>query len=448
LSKPRQAGKNFSGLSAEENLMTKARRFWLFFPFILIPLFVFSCRTAAPGSAAYTAPAKAKPPSAPESPLVPTADQAEPAEQTGPAEQAGLAEQEAYDLTMVAAGDNLFHDPILWYFYREGRYNFDPLYESVKPYIEKADIAFVNQETVLGTSDYSGYPLFNTPREAGSALAAAGFDVVNHATNHIMDRGEEGIRSTINYWEGVSGVRYLGIHPSEETRKKSFCVIEKNNIRVGFLAFTYGTNDIPLPGGKSYLVSLADTDKMAEEIDKLRESCDFLVVSMHWGNEYEQKPSAAQEKLAAFLAGRKVDLVIGHHPHVLQPMTKIRRPDGGDMVVYYSLGNFASAHAMPDKPVLMGGLMYIKLKKIGQSIQIESHALIPLINHYEKNFTGFKIYPLGEYTEELAEKHWKRAGDSGMKREYFLKAAEDLFGKNLMLRNPFARPVMDSPIEY
>jgi poly-gamma-glutamate synthesis protein (capsule biosynthesis protein) len=408
--------------------MTKARRSWSF-SVVLVFLFVLSCRTGVPG--AYPEPAREAPPPLPGAPLIPEA---------GGTEAGRIAAEESFRLTIAAAGDNLFHEPLLKCFYREGRYDFDPLYEVIKPYIEKADIAFVNQETVLGTSDYSGYPRFNTPREAGAALAAAGFDVVNHANNHIMDKGEEGIRSTISYWEGVPGVRYLGIHPSEEARNENFCVIEKNNIRVGFLAYTYGTNFIPLPKGKSYLVSLIDREKMAEDIGRLRERCDFLVVSMHWGNEYEQKPSAAQEELAAFLAGRGVDLVIGHHPHVLQPMAQIRRPGGGDMLVYYSLGNFTSAHVRPDKPILMGGLMYVELKKTGKTVEVKKACVVPLINHYEKTLTGFRIYPLGEYTEELAEKHWRRAGDSGMKLGFFLKTAGDLFGENLMLGNPFASP--------
>jgi poly-gamma-glutamate synthesis protein (capsule biosynthesis protein) len=407
--------------------MTKARYFWSF-SLILVFLFIVSCRTAAPGG--YPDPEREASPPLSGAPLIP---------ETGV--EAGGAqppEQEPYRLTIVAAGDNLFHEPLFTYFYREGTYDFDPLYGVIKPYIENADIAFVNQETVLGTSDYSGYPLFNTPREAGAALAAAGFDVVNHATNHVMDKGEAGIRSTIAYWEGVPGVRYLGIHPSEEARNESICVIEKNNIRVGFLAYTYGTNFIPLPRGKSYLVSLIDREKMAEDIGRLRERCDFLVVSMHWGNEYEQNPSAAQKELAAFLAGQGVDLVIGHHPHVLQPMERISRP-GGHMLVFYSLGNFSSAHVRPEKPSLMGGLLYIELKKTGETTEVENSKLIPLINHYEKDLTGFTIYPLGEYTEELAEKHWRRAGDRGMNLDYFLKTAGDLFGENLMLTNPFDR---------
>jgi poly-gamma-glutamate synthesis protein (capsule biosynthesis protein) len=364
----------------------------------------------------------------------------EPKSEEGIPEAPGIAEapQPVIDyLTIIAAGDNLFHPPILRDHYKNETYNFEPLYEKVKPYIESADIAFVNQETVLGSAPYSGYPLFNTPKEAGAALAATGFDVINQATNHIMDKGIDGILSTMNYWDGFPEVHYLGIHRSEESRNKNFCIIEKNNIRIGFLSYTYGTNYIPIPKDKSFMVSLIDTEKMAREIDALRSLCDYLAVSMHWGNEYETEASAAQEKLSVFLADHKVDLIIGHHPHVLQPMVILPRADGGKTICYYSLGNFASAHVTSDKNLLLGGLMYLKLKKEDGKVSLEETGLIPVITHYEKNLTGFKIYPLHEYSDDLASKHWKRAGDKEMTRGYYHKIANGLFGAALMLRNPF-----------
>jgi poly-gamma-glutamate synthesis protein (capsule biosynthesis protein) len=341
-------------------------------------------------------------------------------------------------LTIIAAGDNLFHPPILNDFFKNGIYNFEPLYELVKPYIEPADIAFVNQETVLGNAPYTGYPLFNTPKEAGAALAATGFDVVNQATNHIMDKGANGILNTMDYWDNFPGIHYLGIHRTEKSRNNTFCIIEKNNIRVGFLSYTYGTNYIPLPKDKSYMVSLIDTEKMAREINAIRPLCDFLAVSMHWGIEYELAASEAQEKLAVFLAEHKVDLIIGHHPHVLQPMAILPRPDGGKTICYYSLGNFTAAHVTPDKNILLGGLMYVKLKKESEKTSLEDAALIPIITHYEKNFTGFKIYPLHEYSEGLAAKHGKKAEDKDMAYDYFYKTANGIFGAALLNRNPFA----------
>ena len=343
-------------------------------------------------------------------------------------------------LTIVAVGDNIIHDPVLRASFDGKAYSFDSIYDNIRYYIKAADIAFVNQETVLGNekTGYSGYPLFSTPREAGAALAAAGFNVVNHATNHAMDKGEAGILSTMDYWDSQGAVRYLGIHRSEEDRKSRHAIISKNNIKVGFLAYTYGTNGIALPKDKSYLVSLIEREKMAAEIDALRPFCDYLVVSMHWGEEYRMEYNESQMRLATLLAEHQVDLVIGHHPHVLEPFVIISRPDGGSMPVFYSLGNFLSAHARPFKEVLLGGLAYVKLKKSGEKTSVEEIGLIPVITHYEANHTSFSIYPLHDYSEELAEKHWRRINDNDTTLNFFNEKAQEIFGPVLILENPFA----------
>jgi len=348
---------------------------------------------------------------------------------------------ESFYLTIVAAGDNIIHDPLLIASYRNGAYNFDSIYEKIKAYTAASDIAFVNQETILGnkTIGYSGYPEFSTPREAGAALAAAGFDVVSQATNHVMDKGEAGVLSTMDYWESVEGIRYLGIHRSEDDRLNHPVIISKNNFRIGFLAYTYGTNAIPLPRGKPYLVSLINRETMAKEIDALRPLCDYLVVSVHWGDEYSPEPSPYQTGLAAFLAGHNVDLVIGHHPHVLQRFEVLPRYDGKNTLCFYSLGNFLSAHFRPEKEVLLGGLAYVKLKKTGENVSVEETGFIPTITHYDAKQTGFLVYPLSEYTEELAEKHWKRTNDRNMTLDFFNNKARELFGPALILRNPFAQ---------
>jgi poly-gamma-glutamate synthesis protein (capsule biosynthesis protein) len=341
-------------------------------------------------------------------------------------------------LTIVAAGDNIIHDPILRASYKNNTYSFHSIYEKISGYILPADVAFVNQETILGnkTLGYSGYPFFSTPGEAGAALVAAGFNIVNHATNHIMDRGEAGVLSSMDYWDAFDNVRYLGIRRSDDERAK-FVVIRKNNIKIGFLAYTYGTNGISVPADKPYLVSLINTETMAKEIDALRPLCDYLVVSIHWGEEYSQVYNQSQEKLAAFLAEHKVDLVIGHHPHVLEPLTLINRPDGGSMTVFYSLGNFLSAHVRPTMETLMGGLMYIKIKKAGNKITTEEAGLIPIVTHYNTDLSDFVIYPLSEYTEELAERHRHRKTNGEMSVDLFTKKARQLFGSALILENPF-----------
>jgi len=344
-------------------------------------------------------------------------------------------------LTIVAVGDNLIHEPIIRAGFSNGGYNYDFIYDKIRGYILPADIAFVNQETVLVDKNlgYSGYPLFGSPKEIGTALVGMGFNVINHATNHIMDKGEAGILSSMDFWDS-QGIHYLGIHRSEEERANRRIIISKNNFKVGFLSYTFSTNGIPLPRGKSWLVSMIDQGKMAADIKALRPLCDYLIVSMHWGEEYKFNYSKEQERLAAFLADQQVDLVIGHHPHVIEPLVIMKRKDGGTMPVFYSLGNFLSAHVTPIKDTLLGGIMYMKLKKTQETISIEEIGLVPIITHFDVSLSGFSIYPLQEYTEEMAARHWnRRRGDNTVTHSYYMKTAADMFGANLILENPFTK---------
>jgi poly-gamma-glutamate synthesis protein (capsule biosynthesis protein) len=340
-------------------------------------------------------------------------------------------------LTIIAAGDNLFHEAIVAAFKEGEGYNFAPIYETVKPIIAGADLAFINQETVLGRESfgYSGYPRFNTPQVLADNLAGVGFDIINQANNHSMDMGEAGVMDTIAIWDTIPEAACLGIHRSQEERDQRNLIIEKNGIRVGFLAYTYGTNGLPLPQDKPYLVSLIEEETMTREIGALRPLCDFLVVSMHWGEEYSASPSARQTALAKFLAAQKVDLVIGHHPHVLQPAEYILRPDGRQMLCFYSLGNFMSSQRRP--ATLIGGLMYVKLTGSEQNIMFTDAGIIPVITHYESGSTGYRVYPLYQYTGELIQKHRFYHPKTGLNMEYIHAGLDNLKVK-LITANPFA----------
>jgi len=337
-------------------------------------------------------------------------------------------------LTIIAAGDNLIHDIII----RVGLANgFDSMYDNIRDYILPADIAFINQETVIGNPSigYSGYPQFSSPPELGASIAEAGFNIINHANNHVLDKGAAGVLSSIHFWDNYENIQYLGMFRSQEERDTRRVIIGKNNFKVGFLAYTYGTNGIPFPRDRSYLSSLIDQEKMEADIRDIRSNCDFLIVSLHWGEEYQFVQNRNQERLAAFLAQHQVDLVIGHHPHVLQPMEILERPDGKTMPVFYSLGNFFSAQH--PKHTLLGGLMYIRLEKSEEEISIEEIGLIPVVTHYDANWTNFGVYPLHEYTEELAARHRTRQIDRGMTVDYFMNTARNMFGQSLILRNVF-----------
>jgi poly-gamma-glutamate synthesis protein (capsule biosynthesis protein) len=279
------------------------------------------------------------------------------------------------------------------------------------------------------------------PSAAGEALIDAGFDVINYANNHVLDRGEAALRYTMDYWDARPEVRYTGVYASEEESGKPV-IIEKNNFKTGFLAYTYGLNDIPLPQGREYLVSLSDEEKMAAAIGDLRPRVDLLVVSMHWGNEYETAPSPEQKALARFLADHNVDLVIGHHPHVLEPVETLPRPDGGQTLCFYSLGNFVSAQILPRGYVLLGGLMYVNFLKDASGVRAGEAGVIPLDTFYPENLSVFKMYPLQNYTAELAARHWNKEWMEYRKQpplrvEFFHETAKKILGDFMMLRNPF-----------
>jgi poly-gamma-glutamate synthesis protein (capsule biosynthesis protein) len=345
---------------------------------------------------------------------------------------------EARYLTLLAAGDNLLHDVMIRRDPKTGGWNFDDYYIEVKALVEAADIAFINQETLLAGEKYgfSGYPRFNTPAEAGTALAAAGFDVVNHATNHIMDKGEAAVFATMDFWDTRPGVSYLGIHRSQEERGAKKIIIEKNNITVGFLAYTYGTNGIPVPGDKPYLVSLINEAVMEKEIAALRPLCDILVVSMHWGEEYRQTATGEQERLARFLAAQNVDLILGHHPHVLEPYAYLDRPDGGRTLCFYSLGNFLSGQQTT--ATQLGALAYVRIKKTRNTVAIDAEGIIPVVNHFAGDFTRFRVYPLYRYTEALAEKHLLRLRGREFSVPWLHSLVKQVIGEgNIISDSPF-----------
>jgi poly-gamma-glutamate synthesis protein (capsule biosynthesis protein) len=344
-----------------------------------------------------------------------------------------------YNLTLIAAGDNLFHETIISTHKENDTYNFSPIYTEIKSIVENADIAFINQETVMGGEvfGYSGYPTFNTPQSLAKTVADTGFDIVNQATNHSMDMGRSGLYATLDLWEKTEGITIIGARKTGVSRR----IIVKNSMSLGFLSYTYGLNGFALPSGEPNLVSLINRDKMTEEIKALRPSCDFLIVSMHWGEEYLlAEPGADQVELAQFLADLDVDLIIGHHPHVLQRTEILTRPNGKKTLCFYSLGNFVSNQREKDR--ILGALMLVTFTKEGsglfpEELSISNSGMLPVICHFESNYKNTKVYPLYSYTQELLEKHLLFQFDKKMDVNYFYSILTRLKTKMIM-HDPFA----------
>lgn len=334
-------------------------------------------------------------------------------------------------VSLVAVGDNLIHNTVIAAGKQaDGTYDYTSCYETISPYIKDADLACINQETILGGSafEYTGYPLFNTPWEVGDACIAAGFDVFTCATNHTLDKGVEGINQALAYFSQNSSVTYAGINATQEDADK-ITYVEKNGITFAILSYTYGTNGIPLPQDTPWVVNMLEEEKVTKDITEARKNADVVIVFPHWGIENSHNVSEQQEKYVKLFSDLGVDIVIGTHSHVLQPVEWYTNQETGKkMLVYYSLGNFISHQINKDQ--LCGGMAQITIEKIDGEISISSAKLAPLVCHYRNTGNGydFNVYMLKDYTTELANTH----AQSGITPEYCTQLCQDIISEEFL----------------
>lgn len=301
-------------------------------------------------------------------------------------------------LSLVMVGDALLHSSLYNDGYKNGVYDFKPQLELIKPIVQNYDLAFYNQESILGGTSIglSDYPTFNSPWEFGDAMIDAGFNMVSLANNHTLDKGEKAVMSSCEYWKDKD-VLTAGSYCSEDEANE-IKIKEKNGIKYTLLAYTYGTNGIPVPQGKDYLVNLYNDEKAKADIEKVRDKVDLLIVSMHWGTEYRSEPTEEQKRQAEYLSSLGVDIIIGTHPHVIEPITYIN-----DTLVIYSLGNFISAQSTNNDYNTMVELMtsvdVIKEEKNGKTtIKLDNLNNELLYNYYKKGsrWTDFKVIPFSK----------------------------------------------------
>ncbi len=325
--------------------------------------------------------------------------------------------------TILCTGDNLIHEAI----YddvesedEEGYYDFRPIYSRVKPFIEAADLATVNMETPLATSigDPSGYPHFNSPRGAGYALVDAGFDVINHANNHVMDMGTEGVLATLDYWANYD-MPVVGAYRSSDDMY-TMRVEEVNGISVAFLGIAEFTN-YDIPSSSSIRVPLFSDDGLAEElIRRAKESADVVVVHAHWGEEDQDVITETMEVFSQRMVDWGADIIFGNHTHIVQKLELLTRESDGQLCpVIMSNGNFVSAQK--ERSHLLSGLEVVTVAKNPSTgaIQIQNLEYLPVVTHYEGDRENFVIYPLDQYTDELAASHGVASFEGEpMSREY------------------------------
>lgn len=337
-----------------------------------------------------------------------------------------VSEPETLSILMV--GDILLHDPVEAAAHQEdGSYNYEAIFANMTEDIQAADLAIVNQEVILGGESLgvSGYPAFNAPFTVGDALVKAGFDVVCHGTNHALDKGRKGILNCLNFWqETYPDIRVLGIHDSQEEQDNIY-IYEKDSFKVAILNYTYGTNGIPLPEDMPYAVDLLDEDKVIKDIQKGEELADFTIVCPHWGTEYQLIQSQNQEKWAKLFAEHGADLVLGTHPHVIQPVEWV-----DETLVYYSIGNFVNWTGESGTGIanrMVGGMAQITLELQDGAVKIAEYGVEPVVAHLEQGINGVTVYKLSDYTEELAQRNQICLQDSAFSKEYCELLCEQVF---------------------
>ena len=304
---------------------------------------------------------------------------------------------ETKKMSLVAVGDCLIHGAV----YIDARtgsntYDFSGMLEEVKPLIENYDLKYYNQETIIGGKNLgvSHYPRFNSPDEIGDNMVDIGFNLVSLANNHSFDKGEEAILYSNNYWKN-KGVVTAGTYSSKEDRD-DIKVYEKNGIKYAFLAYTTATNGLNAPIGKEYLVNVYSDEQAKIDIEKVKDKVDVIIVSMHWGEEYVFDPTDEEKEIANYLSNLGVNLIIGSHPHVIQPVDYV-----GETLVIYSLGNFLSGQRPMgiDKTIgLMVGMDIVVNKDKVTFENIDKSLLYTYSTTYD---TNYKVYPFKNLNDNI-----------------------------------------------
>jgi poly-gamma-glutamate synthesis protein (capsule biosynthesis protein) len=313
---------------------------------------------------------------------------------------------------LVAVGDNLIHDVI----YQQARqraggegYDFAPAYEKIAPLVAQGDFAFINQETLLAGDELppSSYPAFCSPTEVGREMLRLGFNLFSTANNHSLDWRVPGIQAAGRFWEQQEDIAMAGCYCTQEERE-GIAYLTRNGMTVALIAATELTNGIPRPEGEVGVLLLnEDRELILQKLETAAQNADFVILSLHWGIEGSGYYTDGQRELAQLLAEAGADLILGHHPHVLQGGEYLETSRGRSYVAY-SLGNFISAQRGAEN--MLAGFLQVELEKAphGERAEIRGVNFIPTVTHYGPGYQEVSVWPLSQYTPELAAAHGVR----------------------------------------
>ncbi len=362
------------------------------------------------------------------------------------ARDSALEKEAPPTVKIIMVGDILLHTPVEDAARDEnGNYNFDFIFENLKSEISAADVAIVNQEVIIGGEELgiSGYPAFNAPYEVGDALVKAGFDVICHATNHSLDKGKRGVVNCYNYWKRAHPkIAVIGIN-GQDADYNNIDIIEKNGIRIAILNYSYGTNGISPPSSMPNAVDMLEKKKVIRDLKLAEENADFTIVCPHWGTEYNLGVDDNQKYWTDLFREYGADLVIGTHPHVIEPIEMINddtegvtnNHGNGDMLVYYSLGNFVSWTSSTGRGVtnrMVGGMAQVTIKRMeNKEVSVTNHSVLPVVCHLQQGPKGVRVYSLKEYTDAMGKANEIIAQDPSFSRQQCIDLCNKVWGLNL-----------------
>ena len=332
-------------------------------------------------------------------------------------------------LVISAVGDHLIHGAVYKAAYDPtiDDYDFSPMYDQICPIIASSDIRYINFETLMAgeTYGYSGYPTFNGPSHGIDDLVDCGFNWMALSSNHSFDKGESAILDEYHYFDRFNDVITTGVHDSVEDQE-NYMVKTINGIDVGFLGYTYGLNGFSLPMDKPYLIDLIDPTRIENDLKNLSQISDIQLVSIHWGNEYHHTPSDDQTTLAHDMVTWGADVIIGTHPHVVQPYEILDKDDGSQAVIFYSLGNFISAQDTGQTMLEAMAWIELTIDEYGL-IHFDQVQAKPLINWIAHDFSDFEVLPFALYGQDQVNSHELTLNGLDVSRQYFIDLWNSVF---------------------
>lgn len=355
---------------------------------------------------------------------------ASPVPSPAPASTAAPTPSPVHTVHFTASGDNLIHGSIYLQARTKDGYDFAPLYENVKEFYAQYDLNFLNQETLVNREiPPRHYPCFSTPAQLGQAAYDVGFRLFGGANNHSYDLGAKGIDATLRFWSSMpQDALYFGWYRTDsDAALQEVPLYEKNGIRFACLAFTEQTNGFSVPSGaQERVVRTSETEVMRQQIESAKKLADIVLVSVHWGIENSHTVTPEQQNLAQQFADWGADLIIGTHPHVIQPLVVLTAQDGRQVPCAYSLGNFVSAQNLPDE--LLGYVFTCSITKTGDSAcTVSDLQAVPIITYYGAQYSNIRVWPLSALPEDMLKKHGVRVEYPYFDRAYI----QSVYEKNL-----------------